>query len=58
MAHMWFGNLVSLKWWDDLWLKEGFADLSMHYAMTAFQKNQPEWVPAFGPAGHRFKGSP
>ncbi|MEW1804917.1 aminopeptidase N [Pseudarthrobacter sp. NPDC080039] len=26
MAHMWFGDLVTMKWWDDLWLKESFAD--------------------------------
>lgn len=32
LAHQWFGNLVTMKWWDELWLNESFASLMQHFA--------------------------
>ena len=40
IAHQWFGNLVTMQWWDDLWLNEGFASW-MEGRTTA--KLHPEW---------------
>ena len=40
VSHMWFGNLVSVKWWDDLWLKEGFARFVTSYAMDRMKTDQ------------------
>jgi aminopeptidase N len=33
LAHMWFGDLVTMRWWDDLWLKESFATWSSNFAV-------------------------
>lgn len=40
MAHMWFGNLVTMSWWDELWLNEGFASWMENKATDRFH---PEW---------------
>ncbi|MDX6325971.1 MAG: aminopeptidase, partial [Nocardioidaceae bacterium] len=44
MAHMWFGDLVTMKWWDDLWLNESFAEWASHQASTQATKYDEAWT--------------
>jgi len=50
MAHQWFGDLVTMRWWDDLWLNEGFASW-MEGRMTA--RLHPEWNTRLDAVGGR-----
>ncbi|MDV7245073.1 MULTISPECIES: aminopeptidase N [Rhodococcus] len=44
MAHMWFGDLVTMVWWDDLWLKESFADYMGSLASAEATRWTQAWV--------------
>ncbi len=58
MAHQWFGDLVTMGWWDDVWLNESFATWMQHKAAEAFH---PEWsrrCPPPAPATGRWRMIP
>ena len=44
MAHMWFGNLVTMSWWDDLWLNESFAEFMAYLAMAEGTRFKGGWA--------------
>ena len=44
MAHMWFGDLVTMSWWDDLWLNESFAEWASYTALADATKFKNSWT--------------
>jgi alanyl aminopeptidase len=51
LAHQWFGDLVTLKWWDDTWLNEAFATWTSSKILAEWK---PEWNTRLGDLGSKF----
>lgn len=48
LAHMWFGDLVTMRWWEDLWLNESFAEWAAYWSMTRCTEYSDGWTDFLG----------
>ncbi len=56
MAHMWFGDMVTMRWWDDLWLNESFATWAAMTSMTEATRWPDAWTTfANGPKAYAYR---
>jgi membrane alanyl aminopeptidase len=47
LSHQWFGNLVTMQWWDNLWLNESFANMMQYYAIDKLYSDWQIWQDFF-----------
>jgi len=60
LAHQWFGDLVTMRWFNDLWLKEGFAQYMAYHTQAEMQPSGPVWkrfYESIKPAAYQIDGT-
>ena len=56
LAHMWFGDLVTMRWWEGIWLNEAFATFMEMLCVDAFRPSWDRWI-GFAPSLRRLSPS-